>query len=112
MALGLPVLAQSSILSGSQRLPDYAAAGFIPEIWSGKLIEKFYAATVLAAISNTPTTKAKSKAAGDRPAIRTKPTPRSTTTLSMAIWALQRPREPRSSLPSTKASTSRRSSMT
>ncbi len=27
--------------------------GFIPEIWSGKLVEKFYAATVLSAISNT-----------------------------------------------------------
>ena len=26
---------------------------FIPEIWSGKLIEKFYDATVLTAISNT-----------------------------------------------------------
>jgi hypothetical protein len=25
----------------------------IPEIWSGKLLEKFYASTVLAAISNT-----------------------------------------------------------
>ncbi len=31
----------------------FSAAGFIPEIWSGKLIEKFYNATVLAAISNT-----------------------------------------------------------
>jgi hypothetical protein len=28
------------------------ATGFIPEIWSGKLVEKFYASTVLAAISN------------------------------------------------------------
>lgn len=26
---------------------------FIPEIWSGKMVEKFYDATVLAAISNT-----------------------------------------------------------
>ncbi len=26
---------------------------YIPEIWSGKLIEKFYLATVFAAISNT-----------------------------------------------------------
>lgn len=32
---------------------DYSNIGFIPEIWSGKLIEKFYAATVLSAISNT-----------------------------------------------------------
>ena len=29
------------------------ATGFIPAIWSGKLIEKFYASTVLSAISNT-----------------------------------------------------------
>ena len=29
------------------------STGFIPEIWSGKLVEKFYASTVLAAISNT-----------------------------------------------------------
>lgn len=32
--------------------PDYGG-NFIPEIWSGKLIENFYDATVLAAISNT-----------------------------------------------------------
>lgn len=30
-----------------------AATGFIPAIWSGKLVEKFYASTVLSAISNT-----------------------------------------------------------
>jgi len=38
-------------------LGSYATAGlsgtYIPEIWSGKLIEKFYLATVFAAISNT-----------------------------------------------------------
>jgi len=32
--------------------PNYSG-NFIPEIWSGKLIENFYEATVLAAISNT-----------------------------------------------------------
>ena len=32
--------------------PDYSG-NFIPEIWSGKLIQNFYDATVLAAISNT-----------------------------------------------------------
>jgi hypothetical protein len=32
--------------------PDYGG-NFIPELWSGKLIENFYDATVLAAISNT-----------------------------------------------------------
>ena len=36
--------------------PDYSASGtsrFIPELWSGKLVEKLYDATVFAAISNT-----------------------------------------------------------
>src|ERR1700761_3664750 len=49
------------------------ATGFIPEIWSGKLIEKFYAATVLAAISNTDY-EGEIKNMGDRVKIRTKPT--------------------------------------
>ena len=53
--------------------PDYVAAGFVPEIWSGKLIEKFYAATVLAAITNTDY-EGEIKAYGDRVKIRTKPT--------------------------------------
>ncbi len=53
--------------------PNYQTAGFIPEIWSGKLIEKFYAATVLAAISNTDY-EGEIKAHGDRVKIRTKPT--------------------------------------
>ncbi|QGM46120.1 hypothetical protein [Methylocystis heyeri] len=53
--------------------PDYQAAGFIPEIWSGKLIEKFYAATVLAAISNTDY-EGEIKSFGDKVNIRTKPT--------------------------------------
>ena len=56
---------------GSQN-PDYVAAGFVPEIWSGKLIEKFYAATVLAAISNTDY-EGEIKSYGDRVKIRTKP---------------------------------------
>lgn len=50
-----------------------SAAGFIPEIWSGKLIEKFYSATVLAAISNTDY-EGEIKGAGDKVKIRTKPT--------------------------------------
>jgi hypothetical protein len=49
-------IAQGTPYSGSAASPAYsgAAAGgvFVPEIWSGKLIDKFYAATVLAAISN------------------------------------------------------------
>jgi hypothetical protein len=49
------------------------ATGFIPEIWSGKLVEKFYASTVLSAISNTDY-EGEIKSKGDRVKIRTKPT--------------------------------------
>src|ERR1039457_6760375 len=49
------------------------ATGFIPEVWSGKLIEKFYASTVLGAISNTDY-EGEIKNKGDRVRIRTKPT--------------------------------------
>lgn len=52
--------------------PAYAGT-FIPAIWSGKLIEKFYASTVLAAISNTDY-EGEIKNKGDKVIIRTKPT--------------------------------------
>jgi hypothetical protein len=59
--------------SGSSQ-PSTAYSGtFIPEIWSGKLIEKFYAATVLSAISNTDY-EGEIKSFGDKVKIRTKPT--------------------------------------
>lgn len=45
---------------------------FIPEIWSGKLIQNFYDATVLAAISNTDY-EGEIKAYGDKVNIRTTP---------------------------------------
>jgi hypothetical protein len=51
----------------------FQSNGFIPEIWSGKLIEKFYSSTVLAAISNTDY-EGEIKNQGDRVRIRTKPT--------------------------------------
>lgn len=51
--------------------PQYAG-NFIPEIWSGKLIENFYDATVLAAISNTDY-EGEIKAYGDTVNIRTTP---------------------------------------
>lgn len=63
--------------SGSSASPAYsgAAAGgvFVPEIWSGKLIEKFYSATVLAAIANTDY-EGEISNKGDKVKIRTKPT--------------------------------------
>jgi hypothetical protein len=62
---------------GAAANPAYSGAPaggvFIPEIWSGKLIEKFYAATVLSAISNTDY-EGEIKMMGDKVKIRTKPT--------------------------------------
>jgi hypothetical protein len=55
-----------------QPSPPYSGT-FIPEIWSGKLIEKFYASTVLAAISNTDY-EGEIRNQGDTVHIRTKPT--------------------------------------
>src|SRR5215467_10116584 len=70
-------ITQGTPYSGSAASPAYSGAPaggvFIPEIWSGKLIEKFYAATVLAAISNTDY-EGEIKNMGDKVKIRTKPT--------------------------------------
>ena len=52
--------------------PAYSP-NFIPTLWSGKLIEKFYEATVLAAIANTDYA-GEIKNQGDRVVIRQKPT--------------------------------------
>jgi len=59
-----PIASAGNGLSGSN---------FIPVIWSGKLVEKFYAATVLSAISNTDY-EGEIKNQGDTVRIRTKPT--------------------------------------
>lgn len=52
--------------------PSYSGT-FIPEIWSKKLIEKFYDATVLSAISNTDY-EGEIREQGDKVKIRTVPT--------------------------------------
>ena len=57
---------------GANPSPAYAGI-FIPEIWSGKLLEKFYAATVLAAIANTDY-EGEIKNKGDTVHIRVRPT--------------------------------------
>jgi hypothetical protein len=67
-----------------------AATGFIPEIWSGKLVEKFYASTVLAAISNTDY-EGEIKNQGDKVKIRTKPTITISDYRADGSLALQRP---------------------
>jgi hypothetical protein len=70
-------ISQGTPYLGAAANPAYSGAPaggvFIPEIWSGKLIEKFYAATVLAAISNTDY-EGEIKNMGDKVKIRTKPT--------------------------------------
>jgi hypothetical protein len=58
--------------SGSTPSPAYSGT-FIPEIWTGKLIEKFYDATVFAAMANTDY-EGEIKNQGDKVKIRTKPT--------------------------------------
>ena len=67
-----------------------SGTGYIPEIWSGKLIEKFYASTVLAAISNTDY-EGDIKAHGDKVHIRTKPTITIRAYLADAALELERP---------------------
>ena len=64
--------------------------GFIPEIWSGKLVEKFYASTVLSAISNTDY-EGEIKNKGDRVKIRTKPTITIRNYLADGILTVDRP---------------------
>ncbi len=51
--------------------PQYSGT-FVPEVWSGNLLVKFYAATVLAAISNTDY-EGEIKDKGDKVIIRTVP---------------------------------------
>jgi len=69
--------------------PDYSG-NFIPEIFSGKLIEKFYAATVLAVISNTAY-EGEIKNYGDSVVIRTIPTITIKPYLAMGDLELERP---------------------
>jgi hypothetical protein len=58
--------------AGSSEYGSYSGV-FIPTIWTGKLIEKFYDATVLAAIANSDY-EGEIKNQGDIVKIRTKPT--------------------------------------
>lgn len=66
---------------------------FIPEIWAGKLIEKFYDATVLTAISNTDY-EGEIRGQGDKVIIRTIPTLAISDYESGQTLTLQRPESP------------------
>lgn len=59
--------------AGSTGSGQLYSTGFVPEIWSGKLVEKFYNNTVLSAISNTDY-EGEIRNQGDKVKIRTKPT--------------------------------------
>jgi hypothetical protein len=87
------------VASGSSTPPIYPAGsagnnlqstGFIPQIWSGKLVEKFYASTVLAAISNVDY-EGEIKNQGDTVKIRTKPTITINNYSADGALSLQRP---------------------
>jgi hypothetical protein len=69
--------------------PAYAGT-FIPILWSTKLIEKFYASTVLAAISNTDY-EGEIKNKGDTVVIRTKPTITIKDYVADGLLAVERP---------------------
>src|SRR3954469_4595528 len=69
----MPMTVASPPFGGAPSAASPAYHGtFIPEIWSGKLLEKFYSATVLAAIANTDY-EGEIKNYGDVVHIRTKP---------------------------------------
>lgn len=75
--------------SGSNPSPAYAGI-FIPAVWSGKFIEKFYDATVLAAISNTDY-EGEIRNQGDTVNIRTKPSITINNYQANQALAVQRP---------------------
>jgi len=88
MAFPIAVAGPTTSLGGT--VNTLAANGFIPEIWSGKLVEKFYATTVLAAISNT-NYEGEIKNKGDKVRIRTKPTITIRNYAADGILAIDRP---------------------
>ena len=75
--------------AGQNPNPAYTG-NFIPEIWSGKMIEKFYATTVLAAIANT-NYEGEIKSHGDKVWIRTRPTITIRTYTAGEILTFERP---------------------
>jgi len=79
--------------TGSTQPATPYSGTFIPQIWSGKLVEKFYAATVLAAISNTDY-EGEIKSFGDTVNIRTIPTITVSPYLAGGNLAVQRPSAP------------------
>lgn len=69
--MGFPI-ASGPNYSNRQIGATAASSRFIPEVWSSKLVEKFYDTTVLAAISNTDY-EGEIQNYGDKVVIRTRP---------------------------------------
>lgn len=92
MAFGLATGGTTpAIYPSGSSAPSTAYSGtFIPEIWSSKLVEKFYASTVLAAISNTDY-EGEIRSYGDKVQIRTKPTLTINDYLAMGDLTVERP---------------------
>ena len=76
--------------SGSSTSSPALSGTFIPEVWSGKLLHKFYASTVLAAISNTDY-EGEIRNQGDKVKIRQVPTVTINNYSAEQTLAFQRP---------------------
>lgn len=87
---------QGTPWSGSAPATAYSGT-FIPEVWSGKLVEKFYKATVLGAIANTDY-EGEIKNYGDKVQIRSRPTITIRDYSSMTDLTVDRPSEPKQTL--------------
>jgi len=81
--------------------PQYSG-NFIPEIWSGKLLVKFYAATVSAAICNTDY-EGEIKDVGDKVQVRTVPDIVIRDYVKNQSLQIQRPDSPKKDMPIDKA---------
>ena len=92
----MPFPVSSTPFSGSSPSTAYAGT-FIPEVWSGKLVEKFYKATVLGAIANTDY-EGEIKNYGDKVQIRSRPTITIRDYQSDMDLAVDRPSEPKQTL--------------
>jgi len=71
LSVGVPISADNPAVYGSGAYPSRRGI-FIPELWSGKLLEKFYASTVFGMIANTDW-EGEIKQKGDTVHIRQRP---------------------------------------
>jgi len=85
------------MINAASGTPQYSG-NFVPEIWSGKLLVKFYSATVLAAISNTDY-EGEIKDKGDKVWIRTVPDIVIRDYNKNQSLVIQRPESPKTELP-------------